>query len=138
MAKNQRRSDSITEVPHNKTLIIELLTAKEPTKPEVVYGLKSMREVFDNYKPSVGIFLKDYKGAITNEEFSFNQLSDFQLENILSKSKSTQSLINHRNFLFAIANKVNANNDFKKIIDNQEQREQLLQLIQELKLEISK
>ncbi len=138
MAKNQRRSEGITEVQHNKTLVIEQLTVKPPLKPEVVYGLKSMKEVFNNYKPSVGVFLKDYKGAIINEDFSFNTLADFQLEKILSKSKSTQSLVDYKNFLFALANKINATSDYRKIIDSPEKKEQLLHLIQELKLEISK
>ena len=138
MAKNERRSDGITEVPHNKTLIIEQLTAKEPSKPEIVYGLQSIEDVFNNYKPSIGVFLKDYKGAITNEKFSFNSLTDFQLEKILSKSKSTQSLVEYKNFLFTLANKVNENKNFREVIDNQENKDQLLELIQQLKLDVSK
>lgn len=138
MAKNERRSDGITEVPHNKTLIIEQLTAKEPTKPEIISGLQSIKDVFENYKPSVGVFLKDYKGAITNEQFSFNSLADFQLEKILTKSKSTQSLVDYKNFLFTLANKVNANKNFKKVIDSKESKDGLLKLIQQLKLEVSK
>ena len=41
-------SESIANIPENRSLIVEHLTADEPINPETVTGLTSIEEVFSH------------------------------------------------------------------------------------------
>ena len=48
-------NEAIIEISHNRTLFAEKLTQQTPVKPEIVQGLTSVEDVFENYKPAVPV-----------------------------------------------------------------------------------
>src|ERR1700730_12037139 len=46
-------NESIQEIQENKTLLVSKLTTEDLVSPEIVKGLKTVEDVFKNFKPSV-------------------------------------------------------------------------------------
>lgn len=44
-------SEAFADIPQNRTLLIEKLTDNDPIKPEIVMGLQTIEQVFDQFKP---------------------------------------------------------------------------------------
>jgi hypothetical protein len=78
--------EGILEIQQNKTLIAQKLTAKTPTKPEIVTGLKNMDEVFEHYDPKVSVAFEDQNGQAIKEELAFKNVGDFGINGIINQS----------------------------------------------------
>src|SRR5215218_10007300 len=79
-------SEAIADIPQNRTLMIEKLTADAPIKPEIVEDLKTVEEVFGHFKPKIDVeFAKD-DGTSTKETLSFSNLGDFGAKGITTQS----------------------------------------------------
>ena len=48
-------NEAIQEIPQNRTLLVEKLTSDAPVKPEIVGDLKTIEDVFENFKPKVEV-----------------------------------------------------------------------------------
>ena len=92
----QDANESITDIPENRTLLIEKLTDDPAISPEVVEGLKTVEEVFDHYKPTVDVEFKDKQGQFKNEELKFNNLGDFGKEGLSRQSEFLKELTAER------------------------------------------
>ena len=46
-------NEAIADIPQNRTLIAQKLTADDPIKPELVEGLTTVEKVFEHFKPHV-------------------------------------------------------------------------------------
>lgn len=88
----QDTSEAIHEISQNKTLIIQKLTDSTPVKPEIIEGLKTVEEVFQQFKPKIEVEYEDSEGGSINEEIKFENLGDFGLKGITNKSKFLQEL----------------------------------------------
>ena len=64
-------SESIVDIPQNKTLLIEKLTADPPIRPEVVEGLKTVGEVFAYFKPEQEVEFDTPEGSTISETLRF-------------------------------------------------------------------
>ena len=53
-------SEAIFEIPQNRTLFAQKLTADDPVKPELVEGLTTVEKVFEHYKPEVKVDFESY------------------------------------------------------------------------------
>ena len=51
--------EAILEFPQNRTLMVEQLTHDDPSRPEVVKGLKTVEDVFEQFKPNVDVEFQD-------------------------------------------------------------------------------
>ncbi|MGB0931800.1 MAG: hypothetical protein ACPGVB_13545, partial [Chitinophagales bacterium] len=64
---NERKRDDanegIADIPQNRTLMVEKLTAKESNTPEVVENLKNLEEVFKHYNPNIDIEFETEDGS---------------------------------------------------------------------------
>ena len=69
-------SEAISEIQQNRTLLIEKLSAEPPVKPEVVQGLTKIDEVFDHFKPQLGVEFQDSEGVSRQETLRFGNLAD--------------------------------------------------------------
>lgn len=79
-------NEAIQEIPQNKTLLIEKLTADAPVKPEVVSGLKTIADVFKHYQPKVEMEFEDAEGTTRKEDLRFENLGDFGLKGVTNQS----------------------------------------------------
>ena len=85
-------SESIVDIPQNKTLLIEKLTADPPIRPEVVGGLKTVDEVFAYFRPEQEVEFETEDGSTISETLRFQSLSDFGKKGIIAQSEYLQQL----------------------------------------------
>ena len=85
-------SESIVDIPQNKTLLIEKLTADPPIQPQVVGGLKTVAEVFAYFKPEQEVEFDTEEGSTISETLRFNALGDFSKKGIIAQSEYLQQL----------------------------------------------
>ncbi|WP_020599741.1 hypothetical protein [Spirosoma panaciterrae] len=85
-------SESIVDIPQNKTLLIEKLTSDPPVRPEVVEGLKTVGEVFAHFRPEVEVEFETDEGGSTSETLQFMSLADFGRKGVIAQSEYLQEL----------------------------------------------
>ena len=95
--------EGITDIPQNRTLLVEKLTVDPPVKPEVTYDLKTVEEVFDHFRPEVEVEFQTADGSPVQEKISFRSLQDFGKKGIVDQSQFLQELsseeLNYRQFI---------------------------------------
>ena len=90
--KQDTGGEGVNALDQNKTLVISQLTGDAPLKPEVETGLKTMKDVFDHYKPSLALELTDADGAPVSNDIQFNSVADFGKKGLIQKSPFLTSL----------------------------------------------
>lgn len=128
----QDANEAITDIPENRTLLIEKLTSEPAISPEVVEGLKTIEEVFEQYKPMVEIEFKDKDGQFAKEKLSFRRLGDFGAEGLSRQSNFLKKLTAERDEYQQIIKQVKSNNVLRKVILDPDQKEAFLKAIQAL------
>lgn len=128
----QDANESITDIPENRTLLIEKLTDDPAISPEVVEGLKTVEEVFDHYKPTVDVEFKDKQGQFKNEELKFNNLGDFGKEGLSRQSEFLKELTAERDEYQKIIKHVKSNKVLRRLIGDPEKKQAFLKAIKAL------
>ncbi len=119
-------SEAFVEIPQNRTLLCEKLTADAPIKPEIVGGLKTIDEVFEHYKPTIDIDFEDSEGAGKQEKLSFNGLADFGVKGITAQSEFLQDLTIEKEQYQKIIKQLKTNKLLRKTLENPEAKTDLL------------
>jgi hypothetical protein len=78
--------EAFADIPQNRVLLAEKLTADAPVKPNIVYGLTTVEEVFEHFKPAVEMDFETEEGATRKETLRFNSLADFGVKGITAQS----------------------------------------------------
>lgn len=120
---NERKidtSEAFAEIAHNKTLFVQKLTDNEPIKPEKVEGLKTVREVFEHYKPNVKVAFEKQDGSAVGETINFNDLSDFGVKNIISQSNYLTNVNIEREMSLNVIKQLKSNKTLKATLDDEE------------------
>lgn len=91
-------SESIANIPDNRTLIVEQLTADEPVNPEAVSGLNTVEQVFDHFKPNVDVEFENEEGQPVKENFRFSNVGDFSVKNLTEQSPFLRNLNQQKDF----------------------------------------
>lgn len=140
--KEDKPNEAIIPIPDNRTLIITKLNEDPPSTPEINDKCTTVKEVFDHYKPTVQLSLKDENNIPVNEEITFNNLGDFGKNGIVKKSKFLQKLDQDKKDSQSFLQVVRSNKVMERILNNPETREAyvtvLKDLIQELETAESK
>ena len=130
-------SEAMSELPQNRTLMIEKLTKEPPIKPEVVVGLKSVDEVFEHFSPSVEMEFHDNEGGSRKETLHFKNLGDFGVKGITNQSEFLKNLTAQKEQNQKMIKQLKTNKLLKKALENEEHKAALLNainaLIKELK-----
>lgn len=122
-------SEAISEIQQNRTLLIEKLSAEAPVKPEVVQGLTKIDEVFDHFKPQVGVEFQDSEGVSRQETLKFGNLADFGIKGITAQSEFLQNLTMQKEQLQKIIKQLKSNKMMRKALENPETKQALLNSI---------
>jgi predicted component of type VI protein secretion system len=125
-------NEAMSELPQNRTLIVEKLTSEPPVKPEVVEGLKSIDEVFEHYSPSVKMEFHDSEGGIRKETLNFRNLGDFGIKGITSQSELLKDLTAQREQNQKIIKQLKSNKLLQKALEKEEYKTALLNAINAL------
>lgn len=78
--------EAFADIPQNRVLMAEKLTAKPATKPEIVKDLTSVEAVFEHFKPSIDMDFETEEGVSKKETLRFTNLGDFGIKGITAQS----------------------------------------------------
>jgi hypothetical protein len=129
-------SEAMSEIPQNRTLMVEKLTKEPPIKPEIVDGLKSVDEVFEHFSPNIEMEFHDSEGGSRKETLHFRNLGDFGVKGITNQSEFMHNLAAQKEQNQKIIKQLKTNKLFQKALENEEQKAALLNAINALIKEI--
>lgn len=129
-------SEGMADIPMNRSLFVQKLTADDPVRPEAVYDLKTVDEVFEHFKPAVEVEFETSDGSTKGEELRFNNVGDFKPKAIVNQSPFLQDLNNQKDEYQKLVKQLKTNKLVKNVIENPETKaafmNALTALIQEL------
>jgi hypothetical protein len=135
--KLDNASEAISDIPLNRTLLVQKLTTNTPLRPQVVEGLKTPEAVFAHYKPEVAVDFTDGDGAIVAEKLQFASLGDFGKKGIINQSAFLQSLAAETDDLSKLLRQLKSNKILKAALENPETKKAFLQAIQAMMDELA-
>lgn len=125
-------NEAITDIPENRTLLIEKLTGEPVINPEVVEGLKTIEEVFEHFEPKLEMEFKDKDGQFKKEKLTFRNLGDFGTEGLSRQSNFLKNLTAERDEYQKIIKHMKSNKVLREVISDPDQKEAFLAAIQAL------
>ncbi len=87
--------EAVLKIPCNRTMLVEQLSFNAPREAEIVYGIKSTKELFEHFKPLADFTFKIDCGTgekVINEEIPFNKIEDFLPDRLLANSPALSAL----------------------------------------------
>lgn len=129
-------SEGIADIPQNRTLVIEKLTDSPPVKPQMVYDLKTVDEVFAHFKPTVDVEFEKEDGSNANEALHFSNLGDFGTRGITTQSNFLQDLNQKQEQYLKIVKQLKSNKSLKNVIENPDMKAAFLGALNALIQEI--
>ncbi len=125
-------NEAIQEIPQNKTLLVEKLSADTPVKPEIITGLKTVEDVFDHFKPKVEVEFENSEGGMIKEEIGFKNLGDFGLKGITNKSAFLKELTHESEQYRKMIKQLKSNKILKSALGDSEAKTALISAIKGL------
>ncbi len=129
-------NEAFADIPQNRTLMVEKLTADPPVKPEVLTGLKTIDEVFEHFQPEVDVEFENADGVEVKETLKFANLGDFGAKGITRQSKFLQDLDTEKDQCVKIAKQLKTNKILKSAITDPEAKQSILDAIRALLTEL--
>ena len=125
-------SEAMSELPQNRTLMVEKLTKDPPIKPEVVEGLKTIEEVFGHYKPTIEMEFSDSEGGARKETLNFKNLGDFGVKGITNQSEFLKDLTAKKEQNQKMIRQLKTNKLLRQAVEKEEYKTALLNAINAL------
>jgi predicted component of type VI protein secretion system len=125
-------SEGMADIPMNRSLFVQKLTADDPIRPEAVYDLKTVDEVFEHFKPSVEVEFETADGSSTNEEIQFRGVGDFKTSAMVQQSKFLQGLNAEKEESQKLMKQLKTNKLVKGVVDNPEAKAAFVNALQNL------
>jgi hypothetical protein len=119
-------SEAFADIPQNRTLLIEKFTDNDPIKPELIQGLQTIDDVFENFKPEKEVDFVNEQGASSKETLRFSGLQDFGAKGITGQSTFLQGLSNQKEQYDKFLKQVKTNKVLMSVLNDAELRQQYL------------
>lgn len=129
-------SEAISDIPQNRTILIEKLTKDPPFKPDIVQGLTSIDEVFEHFSPKVDMEFSDSDGNTRKETLRFKNLGDFGVKGITSQSEFLQDLTAQKEQNLKMIKQLKTNKILRKALETKESRIALINAMHALLKEL--
>src|SRR4051812_44199304 len=133
-------SEGMADIPMNRSLFVQKLTADDPVRPEAVYDLKTVEEVFEHFKPAIEVEFETADGSSKAEELNFRSVADFKPTNMVNKSPFLQGLNTEKEEYAKLMKQLKTNKLVMKAIESPETKEAFMAALQNLiqELDIAK
>ncbi|MFK7000701.1 hypothetical protein [Flavobacterium oreochromis] len=125
-------NEAISEIPQNKTIIAQKLTAESPVKPELVEGLTTVEKVFEHFKPEIKVDFENLDGSTKMENLSFTNLGDFGVKGITQQSNFLTGLETEKDQYQKIIKQLKSNKILKGALEDPDAKKSLLDSLQSL------
>ena len=123
-------NESISDIPSNRTLIVQKLTDEAPVAPECVYGLQTVADVFERFEPAVDLQYTDAEGNESTEIMKFANLGDFEAKKIMEHSDFLSKLDIEREQSVKIARQLMSNRALQKALENPAAKQAIMEVIE--------
>lgn len=130
-------SEAISEIANNKTLLVQKLTVKDAIKPEAIYDLKTVEDVFDHFKPKQSVDFSTKDGSVKSEEFYFSNLGDFGVKKIIEESLFLTDLNSDVEQYTKIAKQFKSNKVLQTVVSDPEKNKALIAALSALLIELN-
>ena len=128
--KLDNAQEAISDIPLNRTLLVQKLTSDPPLRAQIVEGLKTPEAVFAHYKPTVRVEFENEAGAVIPETLQFESLGDFGKKGIINQSDFLQDLNTQSDDLQKLLRQLKSNKILKSALDTPETKAAFLAAIQ--------
>ncbi len=130
-------NEAIADIPSNRTLLVQKLTDESPVTPEAVYGLQTVEDVFEKFKPTVQLEHKDENGSEVKEIMIFKNIGDFDVKKIKENSDFLSKLDVEKEQNIKISRQLSSNRALLKALENPEMKNAIIQIFENSMAEIS-
>jgi hypothetical protein len=124
--------EAFADIPQNRVLLAEKLTANTPVKPEIVGGLTTVEQVFEHFKPKIDMEFETEEGTTRNESLHFSNLGDFGIKGITSQSNFLGDLTMKSEQYQKIIKQLKTNKLLKQALSNAESKQGLIDSLNSL------
>ncbi|MBD0332193.1 MAG: hypothetical protein ICV66_06020 [Chitinophagaceae bacterium] len=128
--------EAFADIPQNRVLLAEKLTADPPIKPEIIEGLNNVEQVFEYFKPKINVELETEEGTQRQETFSFKGLSDFGVKGITAQSNLLNELTLKKEQYQKIIRQLKMNKLLKQALTDERSKESLVMVLSALIMEL--
>ena len=126
MVQETEAFEAFADIPQNRVLMAEKLTAEAPVKPEIVEGLTTVEQVFEHFKPKIEMDFETEDGATKKETLRFSNLGDFGIKGITGHSEFLGDLTMKREQFQKIIRQLKTNKLLKQAIANGDSKQNLI------------
>lgn len=123
-------SEAISNIPSNRTLLIQKLTNETPVTPEAIYKLETVEQVFEKFAPKLEIAFQDENGSDVKETMNFKNLGDFNPKAMKENSAFLNKLNVEKEQNTKITRQLTSNRALKKALDNPETRTAIIETLE--------
>lgn len=131
-------SEAISNIPSNRTLLIQKLTHETPVTPEAIYKLETVEAVFDKFAPKLELEFQDENGTEVKETMNFRNLGDFNPKTIQEKSAFLHKVNVEKEQNTKITRQLTSNRALKKALDNPDTRAAIVSALESSLEELNK
>ncbi|TGE29464.1 hypothetical protein [Hymenobacter metallicola] len=134
--KLDNAQEAISDIPLNRTLLVQKLTADPPLRAKIVEGLRTPEAVFAHFKPEVAVEFEKEDGSVIPEKLQFESLGDFGKQGIINQSNFLQSLDTEADNLQKLLRQLKSNKILKSALENPETKAAFLAAIEAMMNEL--
>lgn len=128
--KLDNAQEAISDIPLNRTLLVQKLTAAPPLRAEIVDGLRTPEAVFAHFKPEIEVQFEDEEGTVIPETLQFSNLGDFGKKGIINQSDFLQDLNTQADDLQKLLRQLKSNKILRSALETPETKAAFLAAIQ--------
>jgi hypothetical protein len=125
-------NEGISDIPQNRTLLIEKLTDESPLSPQIIPDLKSINDVFGFFKPTKEVEFETADGAGRTEQLHFSSLGNFGKQGITRQSAYLNELSHQCEDLQKFVKQLKTNKILRTLLENKEAKSAYLSCIRSL------
>jgi len=129
-------NEAFADLPQNKTLVVEKLTADDDVDTTVVKGLTSVEDVFKHFRPKAAVEFQGEDGTDVKEELSFNNLGEFGPQGLTKQSDHLNKLNMRRDEMARIVKQLRTNKKFVAAMQDPSAKAALMEVLKELMNEV--
>ena len=135
-AGEQEANEGIADIPGNRTLMVNQMTAEEPGVPEIVDHLYTIEDVFKYFDPNIDVNFLDKEGQDVTENFQFSNVGDFSVKSMTQRSPFLNNLSIRKEFYEKVVKQLRSNKVLQRVIANNDTKAAMLIILKELKKQV--
>lgn len=135
-AVEQEANEGIADIPGNRTLMVNQMTAEEPGVPEIVDHLYTIEDVFKYFDPNIDVNFLDKEGQDVTENFQFSNVGDFSVKSMTQRSPFLNNLSIRKEFYEKVVKQLRSNKVLQRVIANNNTKAAMLIILKELKKQV--